>query len=86
MLEFRIIDDIEKENVAFSTVVNEALFQFQSGTRGFGRSIEVQYSDESIKSEPVEIKAENETLLSVLLEICKQINAGLNFILNDENL
>lgn len=84
MLEFRIIDDIEKENVAFSTVVNEALFQFQSGTRGFGRSIEVQYSDESIKSEPVEIKAENETLLSVLLEICKQINAGLNFILNDD--
>lgn len=83
-LYYRIVETIEEEDKEFGTVIETLLTPFQSGDRSLGKPINIIYSDESIKTMKVDIKADNVPLMNVILELCQQLDLGVNFVLNDD--
>lgn len=84
-LYYRFVEGVEFTNTAFDTVIQSVLQPFKSGSRSFGRDLNVKYQDESIKSMKVDIKAENENLMNIVLELCQQLEIGVNLVLEDDS-
>lgn len=86
-LYYRFVESIEYHNTTLETVLNSVIAPFQSGYRSFGRALNVKYQNDSIKSMLVDIKADNASLLDVVLELCQQLELGVNLVLeNDKSL
>lgn len=83
-LYYRFVESIEFSNTNFETVIDNLLSPFKSGIRSFGRNLNVIYKNDEIKAKKVDVKVDNATLLDVVLELAKQIDVGVNLILNDD--